>query len=64
MVLLQPSDVAELLGVPVSTLANWRCAGHGPPYVRIGRHVRYRRADVEHWVGGRVRDPEAVTPAR
>jgi excisionase family DNA binding protein len=64
MVLLRPGDVSKLLGVPVSTLANWRSAGQGPPYLRVGRHVRYRRADVEAWVAGRVQDPEAVTPAR
>jgi predicted DNA-binding transcriptional regulator AlpA len=64
MELLQPVDVAVLLGVPISTLANWRCAGHGPPYLRVGKYVRYRLADVEAWIASRVRDPEGVTPAR
>jgi excisionase family DNA binding protein len=44
--LLSPEEVAEMLGVPVGTLANWRYQGRGPAFVKIGRHVRYRRSDV------------------
>ena len=64
MNLLHADDVAELLGIPVATLANWRASGKGPPYLRVGRHVRYRNVDVEAWIAGRVRDPEAVVPRR
>lgn len=62
--LLQPGDVAALLGVPISTLANWRSSGYGPPYLRVGKYVRYRLVDVEAWIASRVRDPEGVTPGR
>jgi excisionase family DNA binding protein len=62
--LLGPDDVSELLGVPSATLANWRCAGKGPPFLRVGRHVRYRRGDVERWIDDQVRDPGAVTTPR
>ncbi len=64
MELLHAADVAELLGIPVATLANWRASGKGPPYLRVGRHVRYRAVDVEAWIAARVRDPEAVVPRR
>ncbi len=64
MELLHAADVAELLGIPVATLANWRASGKGPPYLQVGRHVRYRTVDVETWIAGRVRDPEAVVPRR
>lgn len=37
-------------GIPVSTIRGWRLAGIGPPYVRLGGHVRYRRPDVERWI--------------
>jgi excisionase family DNA binding protein len=53
--LMTVQDVARYLGVPVGTLRNWRVTGDGPPAARIGRHVRYRRADVESWVAERVR---------
>lgn len=43
-------DVSYYLGVPVSTLYQWRCGGRGPRGRRIGRYVRYRPADVKAWV--------------
>jgi predicted DNA-binding transcriptional regulator AlpA len=48
--LLRPADVAERIGIPVGTLANWRCDGRGPRYLKVGRHVRYRAADLETWL--------------
>jgi excisionase family DNA binding protein len=58
--LMGPGEVSALLGLPVATLANWRCAGKGPPFLRVGRHVRYRRRDVDTWIDAQVRHPEAV----
>ena len=52
--LLTINEVAELLGVPVATIYRWRHVGDGPPGYRIGRHVRYRRADVETWIESRA----------
>jgi excisionase family DNA binding protein len=53
--LMTVQDVARYLRVPVGTSRNWRVTGDGPPAARIGRHVRYRQADVESWVAERVR---------
>jgi excisionase family DNA binding protein len=47
---LGPNDLAELLGVPVRTIYRWRWTGDGPRGFRIGRHVRYRVADIERWL--------------
>ena len=52
--LWSPKQVAEYLGVPVQTIYQWRTHGYGPPGTRIGKHVRYRPADVEAWVAKRV----------
>jgi excisionase family DNA binding protein len=52
--LLRVEEVAEVLGVPVKTLYQWRYKGTGPVGVRVGRHLRYRAADVEGWVQERV----------
>jgi len=52
--LWSPKQVAEYLGVPVQTIYQWRTRGYGPPGTRIGKHVRYRPADVEAWVAKRV----------
>ena len=46
-----PADVAEYLQLPEKTLAEWRSRGIGPQYMRVGRYVRYRWADVEAWLG-------------
>lgn len=42
-------DVSHYLGVPVSTLYQWRCTGHGPRGRRVGRYVRYLPAEVKAW---------------
>nr|WP_233252597.1 helix-turn-helix domain-containing protein [Maritimibacter sp. 55A14] len=37
--------------------------GEGPPFVRIGRSVKYRRADIEAWIDSCRVDP-AETASR
>ena len=51
--LMSTAELAEYLGVPVSTLAQWRYRGGGPPGIRVGRHVRYSTGDVAAWLDGR-----------
>lgn len=48
--LLTPQEVADQLGVPLRTLYNWRTSHVGPRAVRVGKHLRYRPAEVERWV--------------
>lgn len=48
--LMSLPDLSEFLGVPLNTLYRWRYRGEGPKGYRVGRHVRYRRADVEAWL--------------
>jgi excisionase family DNA binding protein len=43
-------ETAEYLQVAVGTLRRWRAEGSGPPALRAGRTVRYRRADVDAWL--------------
>lgn len=46
--LLTPAQVAELLQIPEATLAAWRTTGRVKlPFLKLGRAVRYRWADVE-----------------
>ena len=52
--LLTVEDRAEYLGVPVTTLYAWRYRRQGPPGLRVGRHLRYRRADIDEWISLRV----------
>jgi hypothetical protein len=58
--LMEPVEVSTYLGVPVGTLANWRYQALGPAYIRVGRHVRYRRADVARWVEAQLDRPQSA----
>lgn len=54
-VLLSPSKVAELLGLSVETLSTWRATNrYALPYVKAGRLVRYRAADVQAFIDARL----------
>lgn len=51
---LRDLDLAAWLGVGVSTLRQWRHRRVGPPFVHLGRCVRYRRVEVERWLAERA----------
>jgi excisionase family DNA binding protein len=51
---LSRGELADRLGLPVKTLAQWASKGTGPLYARMGRHVRYRLSDVVEWEAARV----------
>lgn len=53
MELRNESAVAKELNCEVKTLQAWRCRGGGPPFIRVGRLVRYRPEDVEAWIESR-----------
>ena len=55
--LMTPQEVADRLAMPVATLQTWRTKGTGPHGFRIGRHVRYRREDVETWLESQAASP-------
>lgn len=48
--LATPDEVADFLGLPIATLGQWRYMGKGPKSIKVGRHVRYRWADIERWL--------------
>ena len=47
-----PAQLVTYLGVDltIKTLANWRSSGYGPPFVKVGTSVLYRRASVDRWL--------------
>lgn len=47
--LITPVELAERWAVSVGHLANLRCYGGGPAFVRLGGSVRYAVADVVAW---------------
>ena len=44
-----------MLGLKPRTVDTWRVTGEGPPFVRIGRVVRYRQSDIETFLAGQLR---------
>lgn len=48
-------QVAELLQVSPRTIEEWRQTNSGPPFRRVGRHVRYLRPEVLAWFQELVR---------
>lgn len=48
--LLTTDEVAAMLRVGRKTLLNWRPLGIGPRGFRIGKGVRYERAEVLRWI--------------
>ena len=47
---IKRDELARQLSVTTDTLARWATQGIGPPRIRIGRRVLYRRASVEKWL--------------
>ena len=48
--LLKTAEVAVWIGRSSGWLDQGRMRGYGPPFVRIGRNVFYRRGDVQEWI--------------
>ena len=53
--LLTPKEASRLLKVSLSWLAKARMRGDGPPFIKIGRSIRYSEAALIHWMKCRQR---------
>jgi predicted DNA-binding transcriptional regulator AlpA len=58
--LLSEVDTALILGLRVPTLRKWSVWRKGPPRVKIGKSVFYRRTSLEAWIAAQERDPAAA----
>ena len=52
--LLKTSEVTERIQMTTKTLRRWRMAGEGPPWVQLGRTVRYPADKLEAWLAART----------
>lgn len=43
-------DLAEYLGIPITTIYDLRVDGKGPCAIRVGRHVKFAVSDVNAWI--------------
>lgn len=54
-VLFTPKETANRLKVSLSWLAKARMRGDGPPYVPVGRRIRYSEGALQQWMKSRQR---------
>lgn len=52
--ILRTPEAAAYLNVQPTTLEQWRWNGRGPTFVKIGRSVRYRQADLDAFLSARA----------
>jgi Helix-turn-helix domain len=64
--LLSPEQAAEALRKSLSTLSRWRAEKKGPPYIKNGGTIEYRRSDLENYRLRQLRlaPPTLLTLAR
>ena len=53
--LLTPREAANFLRLSLSWLAKARMRGDGPPYVKLGRAIRYSEGALVQWMKSRLR---------
>lgn len=59
--LLDEKQAAKYLTVSPGTLSVWRSTGrYNLPFVKVGRMVRYLRADLDAWLEARSRESGAT----
>jgi excisionase family DNA binding protein len=59
--LLDDNAAAAVLDVSPGTLSVWRSTGrYSLPFIKVGRNVRYRRADLTAWLEKRYRETGAT----
>ena len=61
--LLDPQSAGIYLGgtekpLTPASLADWRTKRIGPPWVKIGKLVRYLQTDLDAWIASRTTGPE------
>jgi excisionase family DNA binding protein len=52
--ILTTREAAEATGLAVPTLNKLRVYGGGPPFLKLGRSVRYRLDDLQAWLESRL----------
>jgi len=57
-------DLADALRVTVDTLGRWEARRFGPPCVRAGRKVLYRRRAVQDWLAAQEKPRAKVAGGR
>jgi excisionase family DNA binding protein len=51
---LDEKQLCAELGISPVTTTKWRRKGEGPPFIRVGRLIRYSRAALDEWLAART----------
>ena len=51
---LSNAEAAEYLGLKIATLNKWPVYGDGPPFIKVGRLIQYRKSDLDAFLNARV----------
>jgi hypothetical protein len=58
--MLNDKNAAKYVGLACQTLRNWRCMRKGPPYLKMGRSVRYLTNDLDDFMAKNRINPEKI----
>lgn len=59
--LLSEKELSPIIGISVRTLQQMRTSREGPPFVKIGRLVRYSMAEVMKYLARHTIDHEKIS---
>lgn len=62
--LLATAAAAPYIKHAESTMNRWRVEGSGPPFIKLGRKVFYRKADLDAWLERHVVSSTSEAGAR
>jgi hypothetical protein len=60
--LLTEGEAARELGRCARTLKRWRDLREGPPFIRVGRQILYRRDAVRAWLLSHEQNVQPIRP--
>ncbi len=52
--IMTTTEAAQYVRLGKPTIERFRVTGEGPRYCKLGGAVRYRRADLDTWLEGRL----------
>ena len=52
---MTPPEFCERYRISEATARDWRYRRVGPPFLKVGKHVRYRLSDCEEWESKQLR---------
>jgi len=52
--LMTPDELGDYLQIPKATIYKWHSEHRGPTAIKIGKHLRFLRTDIDAWLRSRA----------